>query len=322
MNATTRRGGFAALISALGSALQWRMLLWWLLALWLPTLLVAIPLWSSLQSQFGASVHAAAIAGGKALPLFADGFTAMADAMSALTISMILATLLTLLLSPWLSGMVVASIRARRRLRLGELLHGGLGEYWRMFRTLLWSLVVLAAAAALGIALQGAIGQSNEPAILVSEMETTRRIGLGVLVAVLLFAHMTLEAGRGCIGADAGLRSALRGWWRGLKLVLRRPLAALIVYLGAALAGYGLAALLGLWRLNVDTVDYGGFALGLLLTQLAIATLAWGRIARLYGFAGLVEPVDRQPATATADTTVRTDTDTDLPQHHPETARP
>ncbi|MDN5782554.1 MAG: hypothetical protein L0H23_11145, partial [Luteimonas sp.] len=62
MNATTNRGGFSALVSALGAGLQWRLLLWWLLALALPTAIAALPVWSTLAAQFGHAPQAAEIA--------------------------------------------------------------------------------------------------------------------------------------------------------------------------------------------------------------------------------------------------------------------
>ena len=68
--------------------------------------------------------------------------------------------------------------------------------------------------------------------------------------AGLLFvlAHASLEAGRGWLAADGRLRSALKAWWRGLKLLARRPFAVLSVYLGTTLLGLALAALLLLLR--------------------------------------------------------------------------
>ena len=69
MNRIPRRGGFGASIAALKSALQWRLLLLWILATLLPTLLVATPLWTTLQSQFGHSLQAGDIAAGRNVPL-------------------------------------------------------------------------------------------------------------------------------------------------------------------------------------------------------------------------------------------------------------
>lgn len=303
MNTSVRRGGFAALMSGLRNAAQWRLLLWWLLALWLPTLLVSLPVWGALQGLWGQSPQAADIAAGKNLPLFADAVIGMDEAMGGINVAGMFALALTLLLSPWLAGMVVASIRAGRRLRMGELLHGGFAEYGRMFRTLLWSIVPLGIAIGLGMMAINLGTKHEDKAILASEVENGKTIGLIVLAVLFVFAHMTVEAGRGFFGADAGLRSALRAWWRGAKLVFRRPLASLIVYLGTSLAGYLVAALLGLWRLNVNGAGIGGFLLGLVLAQLVIVFLAWGRIARLYGFAELAGAQGSAPAAAAVATT-------------------
>jgi len=303
MNNPSSRGAVAALVSGLGNAFQWRLLLWWLLALWLPTLLVALPLWSGLQAQWGQSPQAAAIAAAQDLPLWADALVGMEGAMGGISIAAMFATLLTLLLSPWLAGMVVASIRAGRRLGMGELLHGGLSEYGRMFRMLLWSILPLGIAVGLGLAALHLAGKNADSAILASEVDNPKRIALVVLALLFVFAHMTIEAGRGWLGANAGLRSVLRAWWRGTRLVLRRPLAALVVYLGTSVVAYALAALFGIWRLNTSGAGIGGFLLGLLLAQLVFLALAWGRIARLYGFADLAGAVTATPAAATAPVT-------------------
>lgn len=306
MNDSVRRGGIAAMISGLRHAAQWRLLLWWLLALWVPTLLVALPVGSALQALWGQSPQAAAIAAGGNLPLFADALMGLDEAMGGIGIASLFALALTLLLSPWLAGMVVASIRAGRKLRMGELLHGGFAEYGRMFRSLLWSIVPLGVAIGLGMAAIHLGTKDADKAILASDTERGELIGTIVLIALFVFAHMTVEAGRAWFGADAGLRSAVRAWWRGLKLVLRRPLASLIVYLGTSLFGYVVAALIGLWRFNVSGAGFGGFLLGLLLTQLAIVFLAWGRIGRLYGFAELAGAKPAQTA-ASPSTTTNTD---------------
>jgi hypothetical protein len=206
-------------------------------------------------------------------------------------------TVLMLLLSPWLTGMVVASLRAGRRLDFGELVHGGLSEYGRMLRMLLWSVIPLGIAAAIGGGVIGALAKSTEQAILASEVDSASRIGLVVAVVVFVLAHATVEAGRGWLGADSGLRSVVKAWWRGCKLLLKRPLATLLVYLVASLAGYGLALLFAWLRVRVDGAGMGAFVLSLLLGQAIVAMLAWGRIARVYGMADLA--ADRMAREAT-----------------------
>jgi hypothetical protein len=287
MNRTSRRGGPGASLAALKSSLQWRMWLLWILATLIPTLLVATPLWATLQAQFGHSVHAADIAAGHDVPLLLQGIMKAAEHAGWLGISLGASTVLMLLLSPWLSGMVVASLRAGRRLGFGELVHGGLSEYWRMLRMLLWSAIPLGIALAIGGGVIGAMHKSTEHAILASEVDAAGRMGLVIAAILFVLAHATVEAGRGWLGADRGLRSVIRAWWRGLKLLLRRPLATLLVYLLTSIVGYGLALLFAWLRVRVDGVGMGAFALSFLLGQALVAMLAWGRIARLYGMADL-----------------------------------
>lgn len=287
MNRSSRRSGLGAAFAALATSLQWRMLLLWILATLIPTVLVATPMWTSLQAQFGHSVHAADIAAGRDLPLLLQGLMKAAEHMGWLGVSLGMSTLIMLLLSPWLSGMVVASLRAGRRLGFGELIHGGLTEYWRMLRMLLWSVLPLGIALMIGAGVMGAMRKSVEDAILASEVDAATRTGVIVAAIVFVLAHATVEAGRGWFGADRTLRSAIRAWWRGLKLLVRRPLATLLVYLVASIVGYGLALLFAWLRVRVDGVGTGAFVLSFLCGQGIVAMLAWGRIARLYGMADL-----------------------------------
>jgi hypothetical protein len=302
MNRTSRRGGLGAAFAALKSALQWRLLLLWIIATLLPVLLVATPLWATLQAQFGHSLYAADIAAGRNVPLLVQGLMKVGEHLDWLGVSLGATTVLMLLLSPWLTGMVVASLRAGRRLGFGELVHGGLSEYGRMLRMLLWSVIPLGIAAAIGGGVIGALGKSTEQAILASEVDSASRIGLVVAAVVFVLAHATVEAGRGWLGADSGLRSVVKAWWRGCKLLLKRPLATLLVYLVASIVGYGLALLLAWLRVRVDGIGMGAFVLSFLLGQLIVAMLAWGRIARLYGMADLATDRMAQKAT-TAPTT-------------------
>ncbi len=298
-----RPNGFAALFAGLRSALQWRLLLWWLLALGLPTLLFALPLWSGLQAQFGHSVHATDIAAGRNLPLLVEGLGGLGDdgGGKAVSFGAYAAIALALLLSPWLTGMAVAAIRAGRTLRMGELAHGGLAEYWRMLRLQLWALIPLGAVFAATAGLFALIDKQAETAILESEVERSRHLAIAVAAVLFVVAHSTIEAARGWLGAETSLRSIFRAWWRGTRLVFKRPLATLVVYLGSSLLGYALAALCGYLRIGADGAGWGAFLIGFVLAQAAVVALAWGRIARLYGFAALAQGRIASKAAAEAD---------------------
>jgi hypothetical protein len=287
MNSTPRRGGFGAALAALKSALQWRLLLLWILATLLPTLLVATPLWATLQAQFAHSVYAAQIAAGQDVSLLMQGLGKVGEHMGWLTAGLGASTVLMLLIAPWLTGMVVASLRAGRRLGFGELVHGGVSEYWRMLRMMLWSMIPLGVALAIGGGIMGAMNSGAEHAILAADADAAARNGLIAAGIVFVLLHATVEAGRGWLGADRTLRSVVKAWWRGVKLLVRRPLATLLVYLVASIAGYGLAALFAWWRVRADGTGGGAFVLSFLLGQAVVAMLAWGRIARVTGMASL-----------------------------------
>lgn len=283
----SRRSGFAALMAALQSAMQWKLLLLWLLATLVPTWLATFPLWGALQAQFGQSLHASDIAAGHNLPLLIQGLMKLSEQVGPIVGGTFAAALLMLLVSPWLTGMIVASLRAGRRLGFGELVHGGLTEYWRMLRMLLWSMIPIGIALAVAAGLMHLADKTTEQAILSSEVSNASRMAMIVAAIVFVIAHAGVEAGRGWLGADGSLRSVIRAWWRGFKLLLRRPLATLAVYLGSCIIGLGLALVLAWLRIRIDGVGGGAALASLLLTQLMVAALAWSRITRLYGLSDL-----------------------------------
>lgn len=282
------RRGFRAVGAALGAALQWRLLLLWLLATLVPALLAVLPLGDALQEQFGHSVHAGEIAGGQRLGLLLQGLGNIGQHSSGVIFtSLLIASVPMLLLTPFLQAMVVASLRAGRRLGFAELVAGGCSQYWRMLRMLLWSIVPLGIALVFAGVAMGLATRSTEHAILAADVESAFRMALCAAALVFVVLHASVEAGRGWLGADAGLRSVLRAWWRGLALLARRPLATLGVYLGATVPGLVVALLFAWLRLRLDGIGTGAYLLGILLTQGIVLAIAWGRIARLYGLADL-----------------------------------
>lgn len=287
MNTQRKPGGLRALFGGIGAALQWRLLLLWALLLLLPSLIAALPLWSWLSGKFDHTLQADAIAAGFHDIAMSDVLSQLGDVGNLLTVSSIVGIVVALLLGPWLTGMTIASIRAGHRLGFAALLQQGLGEYGRMLRMSIWMLFPVGVAIALGSMAMKMADKHTEQAILQSQVDSAGNIALVVLALLFVLAHASVEAGRGVLGANPALRSVLRAWWRGLKLLLRRPLATLVVYLGTAVLGYGLA--LGFIALRVQTsaASWLGFAGGLLLTQLIVVALAWGRNARLYGMANL-----------------------------------
>lgn len=290
MSAPQNRIGFGALGRALEVVRHWRLLVLWSAALLLPTTLVAFPLWKTLGAQLDYSVHAAEWSQRFDITAFSDALSHLRENGFALDTSSLLALLFTLLLSPLLTGMVVSTAKSRRSLGFVELWQGGFTEYGRMFRMLIWAILPMGAAIGLGVFLVYLAGKHAGLAILESDANLRNRLALAAMGLLVVFAHTTVEAGRVQFAVDDRLTSVIRAWWRGAKLVVKRPLVTLGLYLIITLIGFALAALLGLLRIRMPHVSFLGFLGGLLVTQLLVMATGWTRSARLLALAEVARP--------------------------------
>lgn len=277
----------AALRDGLRGAMQWRLWLLWIGASLACALLAALPAWDWLASALNHSVHAPAIASGQAPALMLDMLMAQPSPLPVISESAMLGAILMLLLSPLLAGATLVAIRSRGRPGFGDLLRGAVGEYGPLLRMLLWSAVPLGLALLAMTMILGANEAAHEHAIDTAGLDIGRRIAFAVGALLFVLAHASLEAGRGWLAADGRLRSALKAWGRGVKLLVRRPVAVLLAWLATTLLGLALALLFVFLRQFAGGAGLGGFLLAVLLGCGIAAGLAWGRIARLYAMAAL-----------------------------------
>lgn len=273
---------------SLRNALQWRLLLLWAVLLVLPTLVATLPAWQMLGDSLDLSVQAAALAQALDLASVSDLMQVSKRYLPALGNGAVVAVVLTLFLSPLLSGMTIAAARAPQRLGLGGLFGGGMLEYGRLLRMLVWASVPLAAAFALGGAVSTPLRSLGASALLESTAQNAGMAATAVVAIVVLLAHATVDAGRAVLAADRRKTSAVRAWGEGVMLVLRRPGATLGSYVAITLAGLVLAALIALVRVRVAPIEGVAFALALVLTQLGVMAVAWMRAARLFALIELV----------------------------------
>lgn len=287
MNVHSETSGMRALGRGVRHAVQWRLLLLWALILLLPTAIIALPVWSQLGGLLDHSVHASEWATQLSGLAITDVFTQIGRNNAGLSSASNLAMVLALLLSPLLTGMVIASGRAGRTLGFAGLLQGGIHEYGRMLRSLLWAIIPLGIAFAIGGGAFAIADNRADQAVLQSSADTASLIAWIVFAVVFVIAHASVEAGRAQFIADPGLRSAIRGWWRGFRQLLKRPLSTLGIYLAVSVIGYGLVLLLGMLRIRMDGDDLLMFTLAFLVTQLGVIVLAWMRSARLFGLAAV-----------------------------------
>lgn len=278
----SRRVGWGALFKALWRALQWRVVVIWIVLMALPTAIAATPVGHALGALLDHSVHSTALAQQFHGLLMGDALFSMIHHNGAvLGGAELLGLIVALLLSPFLTGVVVTAVRAPRHPRLGELMHGGLGQYWRMLRLMLWSLIPYAIAVVVGMIAFGAASDRAHAATLESVADHGYLAAWIILLVLLVLAHAIMESSRAQVAADEHLRSATRAFGRGIAMLVRRPLAALGLYVGTSIVGYVLAALVGVWRIHTDPTGVGGFIAALVLTQLIVAILAWMRTARI-----------------------------------------
>ncbi len=288
MTSAMKSSALAASWHGVFAALQPRLLLLWLVGLWLPTALVAWPLAQAMAAQLDHSIHVAQWAQHFDLGFAVDLTSAMTRAGYSISAGFLPGLVLAVLLSPWLTGMSVAAARAPRVLGFGALLQGGLGEYGRMFRLLLWSLLPMGVAIAAGGGMFSWASTHSEKAILASSADNYNHVAMIVAGLAFVFAHATVEAGRAQFAADPQLRSAIRAWWRGLKLVLRRPFSTLGVYLLISAIGLLVACGFGIWRTHVAPLGALSIVGAFVLTQAISASLGWMRSARLFALTRLV----------------------------------
>ena len=272
---------------ALDGAMQWRLWLLWIGASLACALIAALPAWNWLAASLNNSVHAPAIASDKAPVLLLDLLLSRNAPLGVIGEGTRIAAILMLLLSPLLAGATIAAIRSHTRLGFGDLLRGATAEYGPMLRMLVWSVVPLGLALLVMSVIIGANEKAHEHAILASDANTGRNIAFLVGGVLFVLAHASLEAGRGWLATDGRLRSALKAWWRGVKLLCRRPVAVLLAWLVTTVLGLALALLFAYLRQFAGGAGVGGFLLAILLGCGIAAGLAWGRIARLYAMSAL-----------------------------------
>lgn len=287
MNQHNTQANFGSYVQALRNAFQWRLLLLWIVTLAIPTLIVAIPLRKVLGGLLDHSVHSLAWARHFNALAMGDVMANLPHAGTGLPGDFSFATILTLLLSPFLTGMAIVAVRSTARLSLGGLVHGGITEYWRMFRMLLWAILPFAIAFAIGGASMAIARKHAEAAVLQSSADFGVHIAMTVMIVMLVLAHVIAESGRAQFAADGSLRSATRAFGRGAIMLLKRPVATLGMYLGVSVLGYIVAFILGMIRIRMTAAGGFGFIMAEVVTQLIVITLAWQRIARLYALAGV-----------------------------------
>jgi len=264
-------------------ASQWRLLLLWLLALALPWLLALLPLWRALAAQLDQSLAARVLVERFELPVLAEALMGLGQngfGASALFSSVLLLALLL----PWLSGSLIAVVRAPLPLGFQALLQGGLREYGRMSRLWLWAMCLLGAVAAMGGGLMHWLGEKTALMQLETEADRWSRAVLLFTGLLFLLVHASLDAARARLALEPQRRSVLKAWRLATRDLWRQP-RRLLGYLLITALGLLAAVLIGLLRVQLAPVGAGSQLLALALGQLLVLALVWMRCARVFALA-------------------------------------
>lgn len=283
----TRAYGFrSALADALTGAAQWRVLLLWLLALVALACFGIGPLAGALSTALDHHPDAAKLAhGGNASQIGELVSMVSKSSGGAIAASIKSAIVMALLLSPWLTGLASHSIHAGRAPGLVSLFTGAFREYPRQLGLSLWSLLPLLIGFAVFGGLTHWASQHADAATLETSARSAKRLALIVGGIAVLLAHASIEAARGFFAVRPDTANPVKAWWRGVKLLVRRPLQTLGLYVLASLPGLLVAFLLLLVRVRIEAVGWGMWLAAFLVVQLGIAALAWSRVARLRAMA-------------------------------------
>lgn len=283
----TTRSGVAR--HATSVALQWRLLLLWVVATLVPTAMLAWPFWATLAGQLDRSPYAAQWAQQLDAVVLSDLGSKLMDNHVVLLQAGFSALVLTWLLSPVLNGAIVAAARAKEPLAWVPLLQKGLQDYGRMARMWVWALVLMGAAGAAASGLFHLVGKYADTAILESDATLASRAAVIVTALVILLIHLSVDAGRAQLAIYPGRTSAVKAWWRACKMVKARFWGTLGFYVAFTVAGALLAIAVTVLRVALPQLGAFWFILGVVLAQLAVLSIGWMRITRLVALVDLAQ---------------------------------
>jgi len=287
MNDRPRRHDVTAILrDGMRGALEWRLLTLFTATVLATTAVAAFPAWRVLARELNRSPRAEEIARSFDLLAFSDLGVAFFQSAAPITGAVAVATLLAVLSWPFLAGMAVGAREERPRTFV-DWIEGGVVYYTRMLRIGLVAIVPLALVGCAAALAFGGARHYGKRAIVESHAALGWRAAFAFTLLVFVVVHATLELGRAVFGADDELRSGWRAWLRGVELTARHPLRVLGSYLGPTLASHAVAVLLLIARMRLSGPSIVELVIAFVLTQLAVATLGWGRAARLLSLTAL-----------------------------------
>ncbi len=269
-------------------AFDYRLLLCWLLATLLPTLLVASPLGAIFSKVLDYSVDSAALAQRLNLDAVSALLGSYLENTGTVQANLTLGWICVLLSAPLLTAMAAAIFAAPVKLPLRRLLAVAVFDYGRWF----WLHLCAFLLYLLGFGFALVVGFSAElrveeyvDANSFSQMRTFSWL-LALLMA--LMTHFFIEIARAEMLLDTHLRFPPSAFIRALERgkILRRVVGYLVV----CLLGAAVLLLLLMLRQSMSGSGWISSVSTVVLTQCSVIALAWLRTTRLFVLAALGDP--------------------------------
>jgi hypothetical protein len=269
---------------AMRRALQWRLLLLSPVVLLAAAAATFLPLsrffgdlfdHSPRWQEITASLDSSALAGlGRAM--MSPGAAGIVPAVQT---SLVLAVIF----APLLAGAALFVAQTDGRPKLRGLLAGAIAYYGRLLRMQIAALVPLGLAIGVVIAVMTWSSHASDRATSDAATHTTSRIAWLLSLGAVFLGQLVIDAGRARLAAEPTRRSALLALGAGVKLIVKRPVQTLAVGLSANIVALLVAAVLLVLRQQITQSGTGGLLLAFVLSQLAVASIAWGHAAKLCG---------------------------------------
>ncbi len=267
-------------------AFDLRLLLLWLAAALLPTVIVALPLGGILRDTLDFSAHTNALAQRLNLDALHSLLARYQQSQGAVQSTVGFAWVCILLTAPLLNAWAANRYLAQKQ-SFARFLISGLIDYGRWFWLHLSAILIYLLGFGLAAAIAMVAPDRIEGYVDVRAFENAQRLGWLCAFLIAVATHFLVENLRAEYVCEPNLRWPPEALWRALQR--RGKLKRLGAYLLTSLVGMALVLVFLLLRQHFSGAGKIATIATFLFAQCAVATLAWTRIARLFSLAALAD---------------------------------
>ncbi len=278
---TSKRRSLRSLLSeSFRRASNWRLLLLYVAVTALPALIALTPLLFAIGSQLQQHPQGALWPAQLDIDTIVDLLRTISEPQWSRSIvaGLAFAVVLSLLAAPWLQGAMVSQARSPERRNWRGLMEGAGATFFKMVRVSCFGVLPLAAAGGTVAGISYFIEKETLNEVSEASAIANERMALVPMVGVVFLCFLIVDVARAVLGARLERRSAFLALCAAVWLMLRNPIRVSF----AALLGIVMGLLPAVaWAGARGQLREGAVVLGLFLSTLAAASLAFGKALRL-----------------------------------------